>query len=464
MRKTKHYKLPLFDSNDQPKWLVDWNEAMAKIDLAIHVATTGDPDVPDITELYGMIQELQTITNNIVSNLYSEYDSTRAYEKNDFCTHNGELYICTEETFEGDPFSNLNWTPLNLTSKITEVLNNITALIESTGFVFDKDTYYAENSFVWHEGRLWKFIYAHEPHTDWNSGEVTSANIGYELSQIISSIDNLFPRMSQSENRITQLETQVSLMTPISKSQLWESLPVEVAIKKCSQANNPSDTTYPEILRVTGAMQAGYGYSGIITHSFTEIKCPYDNTIIPLKSGDPLIPSGQVVLSQHISPDFDIQNNDGYILCIVADSSMSIPGSGFDVILPFFSFKTSTVNTVPSVIGINPVKPYQMLFFRDNNAGEKISEWCPIADVGLYQEYGGGAILHGGAYNHVIAAKYIDKYTLQSLYLNWFGDYYESEIQLTPSFSFSDTSISFSDNSDGTVTFKYVVLPISAVL
>lgn len=188
MRKTKHYKLPLFDSNDQPKWLVDWNEAMAKIDIAIHVATTGDPDVPDISELYGMIQELQALTDNIVNNLYAEYDNTRAYAKNDFCTHNGELYICTEETFIGDIFNPSNWSSTNITSKLTECINTFEKLLSTTGWIFDKDTNYSVNDFVWHDGEFYKFRYEHTAHTDWNDGEVETAHIGNEITNLINRV------------------------------------------------------------------------------------------------------------------------------------------------------------------------------------------------------------------------------------------------------------------------------------
>ena len=188
MRKTKHYKLPLFDSSDQPKWLVDWNEAMAKIDIAIHVATTGDPDVPDISELYGMIQELQTLTNHIVNNLYAEYDNTRAYAKNDFCTHNGELYICTEKTFVGDIFNPANWNSTNITTKLTECIKTFEKLLSTMGCIFDEDTNYSVNDFVWHNGEFYKFTHAYTAGDGWQDSYVLPTNLGAETSNLLNRV------------------------------------------------------------------------------------------------------------------------------------------------------------------------------------------------------------------------------------------------------------------------------------
>lgn len=187
MQSTAHYNLPLFETNDKPKWLVDWNNTMVKLDEAIAEASSGDPDVPPVSEMWGYIQELISKTNSIVSNLYSEYDNTNAYNKNDFCTHNGVLYICTEETFVGDEWSLNNWRVANFSEIMTNCINTLETVVSSIGYIFDANTNYSINDIVWHNGVLYKFRYNYTAGDGWNDAIVDTCNLGYEISNLINS-------------------------------------------------------------------------------------------------------------------------------------------------------------------------------------------------------------------------------------------------------------------------------------
>lgn len=63
--KTTYYELPIFASNDSPKWLVDWPDAMNKIDSAIHqIALQSGTSATDISNLQSSLEALSgTVTS-----------------------------------------------------------------------------------------------------------------------------------------------------------------------------------------------------------------------------------------------------------------------------------------------------------------------------------------------------------------------------------------------------------------
>lgn len=62
---TTYYNLPIFASSDSPKWLVDWPDAMNKIDSAIHqIALQSGTSATDIANLQSSLESLSgTVTS-----------------------------------------------------------------------------------------------------------------------------------------------------------------------------------------------------------------------------------------------------------------------------------------------------------------------------------------------------------------------------------------------------------------
>lgn len=62
---TTYYNLPIFASSDSPKWLVDWPDAMNKIDGAIHqIALQSGTSATDIANLQSSLESLSgTVTS-----------------------------------------------------------------------------------------------------------------------------------------------------------------------------------------------------------------------------------------------------------------------------------------------------------------------------------------------------------------------------------------------------------------
>ena len=62
---TTYYDLPIFASTDSPKWLVDWPDAMNKIDSAIHqIALQSGTSATDISNLQSSLESLSgTVTS-----------------------------------------------------------------------------------------------------------------------------------------------------------------------------------------------------------------------------------------------------------------------------------------------------------------------------------------------------------------------------------------------------------------
>lgn len=74
---TTNYDLPQFEENDIPSWLTDFNDAMEKIDSAIHnvAASSGEPtdyqqlknDVTALTsKMEAVVAVLKTLNNAVV--------------------------------------------------------------------------------------------------------------------------------------------------------------------------------------------------------------------------------------------------------------------------------------------------------------------------------------------------------------------------------------------------------------
>lgn len=74
---TTNYKLPQFEENDIPSWLTDFNDAMKKIDTAIHniAASSGEPadyqqlkqNVSNLTnKMETVVATLKTLNNAVV--------------------------------------------------------------------------------------------------------------------------------------------------------------------------------------------------------------------------------------------------------------------------------------------------------------------------------------------------------------------------------------------------------------
>lgn len=66
---TTNYKLPQFEDNDIPSWLTDFNDAMKKIDTAIHnvAASSGEP--PDYQQLKSSVSELSEKMTKVIAAL-----------------------------------------------------------------------------------------------------------------------------------------------------------------------------------------------------------------------------------------------------------------------------------------------------------------------------------------------------------------------------------------------------------
>ncbi len=132
MRQTTHYKLPLFESSDQPKWLVDWNGAMSKLDTVIHTIATGSPDVPDIDELYGMVQAIDEQINFIKANIAPIFSEDTNYLRDDFVLYQDELYIFQQDYTAGDGWDHALTTQINLADKLSYCLQTIRTLDSRT--------------------------------------------------------------------------------------------------------------------------------------------------------------------------------------------------------------------------------------------------------------------------------------------------------------------------------------------
>lgn len=64
---TTNYKLPQFEENDIPSWLTDFNEAMAKIDAAIHGVASSSGEPSDYQQLKQTVSELNGKMDEVVS-------------------------------------------------------------------------------------------------------------------------------------------------------------------------------------------------------------------------------------------------------------------------------------------------------------------------------------------------------------------------------------------------------------
>lgn len=64
---TTNYKLPLFEENDIPSWLTDFNSSMEKIDTAIHNAADSSGEPSDYQQLKTSVSELTQKMETVVT-------------------------------------------------------------------------------------------------------------------------------------------------------------------------------------------------------------------------------------------------------------------------------------------------------------------------------------------------------------------------------------------------------------
>ena len=56
---TTHYQLTLFESDDKPTWLEDWNHTMTQLDEILYRISSGGGDLPDLSEVVARLQALE---------------------------------------------------------------------------------------------------------------------------------------------------------------------------------------------------------------------------------------------------------------------------------------------------------------------------------------------------------------------------------------------------------------------
>ena len=56
---TSHYQLTLFESDDKPTWLEDWNHTMTQLDEILYRISSGGGDLPDLSEVVARLQALE---------------------------------------------------------------------------------------------------------------------------------------------------------------------------------------------------------------------------------------------------------------------------------------------------------------------------------------------------------------------------------------------------------------------
>ena len=64
---TTNYDLPQFEENDIPSWLTDFNDAMEKIDSAIHNVSTSSGEPADYQQLKTTVSELSEKMAKVVA-------------------------------------------------------------------------------------------------------------------------------------------------------------------------------------------------------------------------------------------------------------------------------------------------------------------------------------------------------------------------------------------------------------
>lgn len=146
MNRTDHYGLPLFEANDKPSILVDWNETMAELDNALFtIATGGDTSVVDaITALQQAVDSINsqitainqtlgyTLDTSFMSNIATQFESTGVeYNPRDMVFHDGNLYICFTQYLgiqDDEEHFDQYFIPVWLAQKVTDNLNDVDSL------------------------------------------------------------------------------------------------------------------------------------------------------------------------------------------------------------------------------------------------------------------------------------------------------------------------------------------------
>lgn len=111
---TTYYELPIFASTDSPKWLVDWPDAMNKIDSAIHEAKTeADSNATSISTLQSSVESLS-------GSITSQGQSITTLTQN-LTTLTGTVNTITELIGNGTPTT----TDKTIIGAINELYNDI---------------------------------------------------------------------------------------------------------------------------------------------------------------------------------------------------------------------------------------------------------------------------------------------------------------------------------------------------
>lgn len=116
--KTPNYDLPIFQGNDIPSWLTDWNNAMTEIDsdLAVISSETKDvvSDVTKINTAIGNIQNTLTGVTSSITDLNIEVRKQDLYESQyNKLIPSVSLLLCTNELYNLNCFINFNKTPIS---------------------------------------------------------------------------------------------------------------------------------------------------------------------------------------------------------------------------------------------------------------------------------------------------------------------------------------------------------------
>ena len=110
MERTSHYGLPIFEPDDHPSILTDFNQAMYDIDEAMFtISMGGSASAEAIEELRQGLTSVSTqigvinqtlgtkLDDSFLNNLAPQFDAEEVYNKYDFVFKDGNLYQCADD-------------------------------------------------------------------------------------------------------------------------------------------------------------------------------------------------------------------------------------------------------------------------------------------------------------------------------------------------------------------------------
>lgn len=128
---TTYYNLPIFASSDSPKWLVDWPDAMNKIDSAIHqIATQSGTSATDIANLQSSVESLSGTVSSQGSQITSLAGNITAIQ--------GTINTITALIGNGEP-TTTDKTIIGAINEIYDMLGGGTDL-EASNIVYDNSS------------------------------------------------------------------------------------------------------------------------------------------------------------------------------------------------------------------------------------------------------------------------------------------------------------------------------------